>query len=129
MVNKENFLQYIKDFNKGDYRQFILSYFTEDAIFENPELRYEGRENIIHYFIKSHKGVNEVLRVKNILIDGNRIAAELEAELQVTADRPDHHIRPVKNGDTLLLTISAFYDLKDSKICHVRIYRKKLTLL
>jgi hypothetical protein len=127
-VNKEKFLQYINDFNTGDYRQFILTYFTEDAIFENPELRVEGRENITHYFIKSHKGVNEILRVKNILIEGDRVAAELEAELQVMADRPDHHIRPVKNGDTLLLTISAFYDLKDSKICHVRIYRKKLTL-
>ena len=128
-MNKEKFFQYIKDFNEGDYRHFILSYFTEDAIFENPEVRHEGRENIIRYFIKSHKGVHEVLRVKNILIDGNRIAAELEAELQVTVDRPDHHIRPVKKGETLLLTISAFYDLKDFKICHIRIYRRKITVL
>jgi len=128
-MNKEKFLQYIKDFNEGDYRHFILSYFTEDAIFENPEVRHEGRENIIRYFIKSHKGVNEVLRAKNILTDGNRIAAELEAELQFTADRPDHHIRPVKKGDRLLLTISAFYDLEDSKIRHIRIYRRKITVL
>ena len=128
-MNKENFLQYIKDFNEGDYGQFILSYFTEDAIFENPEVRHEGRENIIRYFIKSHKGVNEVLRAKNILTDGNRIAAELEAEPQVTADRPDHHIRPVKKGETLLLAISAFYDIENSKICHIRIYRRKITVL
>lgn len=126
-MNKEKFFQYVKDFNKGDYRGFISTYFTEDAIFETPDVRCEGQESIMNFFIRGHKGVNEVLKVKNILVDGNSIAAELEAEMQVTADRPDHHIRPSKKGETFIINQAAFYDIKDSKISHVRVYRRKIT--
>lgn len=129
MMNKEEFFRYIQDMNKGDYRKSISIYYTEDAIFETPDVRCEGQGSIIDFFMKGHKGVQETLSVKNILVEGNRIAAELEAEMKVTADRPDHHIRPSKKGDLFIIHQCAFYDLKDSKFCHVRVYRRKVTVL
>jgi len=128
-MNKQGFFQYVKDFNKREYTEFISTYFTKDALFETPDVRCEGQESIIDFFIRGHKGVDETLKVKNILIDGNCLAAELEAEMKVTADRPDHHVRPSKKGETFIITQCAFYDIKDGKFCHVRVYRRKVTVL
>lgn len=127
-MNRGKFSQYIEDFNKGDYREVFSTYYTEDAIFETPDVRCEGRESIINFMVKGHEGINEVLSVKNILIENNRVAAELEAEMHVTADRPDHHIRPCKKGELFIITQCAFYDTRDSQFCHVRVYRRKVTI-
>ena len=128
-MDKAKFLQYIKKFNKGDYRKVFSTYYTEDAIFETPDVRCEGQESIINFMVKGHEGINEVLSVKNILIeDHDRVAAELEAEMHVTTDRPDHHIRPCKKGELFIITQCAFYDTRDSKFCHVRVYRRKVTI-
>jgi hypothetical protein len=129
MMDKEQFLQYIEAFNKGDHRAVFSTYYTEDAVFETPDVVCDGRESIINFIIKGHTGVNENISVKNILIEGDRVAAELEAEMQVTADRPDHHIRPSKKGDLFKIYQCAFYDLKDGKFCNVRVYRRKVTVL
>ena len=127
-MDKETFLQYIESFNKGDHRGVFTNYYTEDAVFQTPDVVCEGRESIINFIIKGHEGVNEVLSVKNILIEDNRVAAELEAEMQVTSDRLDHHIRSSKKGDSYKIYQCAFYDLKDGKFCHVRVYRRKITV-
>jgi hypothetical protein len=128
-MNKERFHQYIADFNKGDYREVLSTYYAEDAILETPDVRYEGLENVIDFFIRSHKGVKEFLTVTNLLIDGDGVAAELEAEMKVTLDRPDHHIRPLKKGDTMMINQCALYDVKDSRIRHVRVYRRKVAII
>jgi hypothetical protein len=129
MMNKENFLRYIQEFNKGDYRKVFSTYYTKDAIFETPDIRCEGQESIIDFIVKGHKGVQETISVKNILVEGDRVAAELEAEMRVTADRPDHHIRPSKKGEVFIIYQCAFYDIKDDKFFDVRVYRRKVTVL
>ena len=129
MMNKERFLQYIKDFNKGAYREVFSTYYTKDAIFETPDVRWEGQERIIDFILKGHKGVHETLTVKNMLIESDRIAVELEAKMQVTADRPDHHIRPSKKGEVFFIYQCAFYDIEDDKFFDVRVYRRKVTVL
>ena len=122
-MNKEEMMEYFKVYNSRDYNKAISVYYSEDAVFESADYKYEGKENIINFLTESHKGIEEVLQVKQILIDGNSVAAELEADLQITADKPDFHIQPVRKGDSIMLKMSAFYDIEDGKISHIRIYR------
>jgi hypothetical protein len=128
-MDKEEYYQYVKDFNGGDYRGFVAKYFAKDAYFENPDTKHKGHEDISDFFYSSHKGVRETLRVENLLIGENKIAAELEAKMEVTADRPDYPLRPCKKGEAFIINIAAFYDVKDGKLSAVRVYRKKVTVL
>ena len=122
-MNKEKMMQYFADYNSGDYKKAISTHYTQDAVFESPDYRFIGQESIIAFLTESHKGLSEVLRVLNILIDDDKVAAELEGDIQATEDKPNFHIRPLKEGDSFLLKMSAFYDIKDGKISHIRIYR------
>ena len=122
-MNKEKMMKYFEDYNSGDYKKTISTYYTQDAIFESADYKFTGQQNIINFLTESHKGPSEELRVINILIDSNSVAAELEANIQATEDKPDFHIKPLKRGDSFILKMSAFYDIRDGKICHVRIYR------
>jgi len=122
-MNKEKMMKYFEDYNSRDYKKAISIHYTQDAIFESADYKFTGQENIISFLTESHKGLSEVLRVFNILIDGNSVVAELEADIQAMVDKPDFHIKPLKKGDSIVLKISAHYDIRNGKICHVRLYR------
>ena len=66
-MNKEKFYQYIKDFNGGDFEKVASTYYTEDVIFDTPDYRYEGKEEVKKFFIEFHKGMDETLRIENVL--------------------------------------------------------------
>ncbi|MFC1532008.1 nuclear transport factor 2 family protein [Thermodesulfobacteriota bacterium] len=122
-MDKETLLEYCRIYNSGDYKKAISTYYAEDAVFEASDYRVEGRDNIIEFLSEGHTGLTEVMEFTNILIEGDRIAVELEAEFTAMEDKPDSHIRALKKGDSFKLKMSSFYKVKDEKISHIRIYR------
>ena len=119
-MNKDKFLQYIKDFNKRDWEKFVPTYFTEDVILETANYRPKGIKDVKKHFIDFSKGLIETLTATKVLVDGNSIAALLHADFEFKEDRPDFRMRPMKKGDSLKISMFVFYETKGDKICSIQ---------
>ena len=76
---------------------FFDRYFDPDAIFEHPfKGTFRGRKAIIEFWTAGHKGIREVLKLRNALFDGDRIAAELLIEWHCLEDT--EYLGPRKKG-------------------------------
>lgn len=122
-MTKGEILKYFEDYNTGDYEKTMKRYYTSGAVFESADYKLQGRDEIIKFMIESHKGSTETMKAKHVLVDDNVAAVEIEALVQVFEDKPNFHIRPLKNGDSITLKMVAIYEIKDNKIDYVRLYR------
>ena len=122
-MTKQDMFKYFEEYNTGDYEKTMKKYYTPDAVFESPDYKLEGRDAIIQFMIESHKGTKEIMKIKNMLADGGLIAVEIEAVIQVSEDRPDFHIRPLKKGDSIPLQMVAIYGTRGDRINSVKLYR------
>jgi len=122
-MTKQDMFKYFEEYNTGDYEKTMKKYYTPDAVFESPDYKLEGRDAIIQFMIESHKGTKEIMKIKNMLADGGLIAVEIEAVIQVSEDRPDFHIRPLKKGDSIPLQMVAIYGTRGDRISSVKLYR------
>lgn len=121
MSTRETWEKYIKAF-ADNYENAIVTFYTEDVLFETPKNRFEGRQAFINYLNATRQGIREILTPINVFSDENRLAAELDAELQAYDDAPDFAEKPLRKGESIRKRVSAFYDFKDGKICRVKIY-------
>ncbi len=121
-MDKDGINKYFETYS-SDFDQAIDTYYTDDIDFEYPGGKFQGKEAVRGYFAKVHQKFNEILRPVNLLIEGNRVAAEVEAELQALIDFPDFGGKPFNKGESQFTTYGIFYDLRDDKICRVKIYR------
>jgi hypothetical protein len=87
MTTKEVMAKYYEKYGTGDYATVP---FSKDAVFESVLGRFEGRENVVKHLIEGHAGgaVKEKLTPVRILIDGNRAAVEVDAELSLRKISP-----------------------------------------
>lgn len=122
-MTKQDILNYIKDYNTGDYEKTMKKYYTPGAVFESSDYKLEGRDEIIKFMTESHKGSTEKMKAKNVIVNENIAAVEIEAVIQVFEDKPDFHIKPLKKGDSITIKMAAIYEIEDDKINHVRLYR------
>ncbi|NQT73097.1 MAG: nuclear transport factor 2 family protein [Chloroflexi bacterium] len=121
MSTKEIWEKYIKAFT-DNYENAIMKFYTDDVLFETPKNRFEGRQAFIDYLNATRQGIREVLTPTNVFSDENRLAAELNAELHAYEDAPDFPEKPLKKGESISKSVSAFYDFKNGKISRVKIY-------
>lgn len=122
-MTKQDILKYFEEYNTGDYEETIKKYYTPDAVFESPDYKLEGNDKIIQFMTESHKGMTEIMQLKNVLLDGNQAAVEIEAVIRVFEDRPNFHIRPLKKGDSITLRMVAIYGISGDRISSVKLYR------
>jgi hypothetical protein len=122
-MKREDMLKYFEDYNTADYEKTISTYYTGDAVFEAADYKYEGKQNIINFLKESHQGITEKMKPVHLLVERETVAAEIEVLIEVFEDKPEFHIKPLKKGDSLTLRIAAFYDIRDNRICHTRLYR------
>jgi hypothetical protein len=116
--------EYFRDYDTGDFRLTLNKHYTEDAVFENTRVKIIGRDNIIEWFTRSHAlGYTEKLVPVSILIGENAAAAELKQEFTALEDVPNHYVVSMNKGEIVKTSgVSAFYKMKDDKICSVRVY-------
>lgn len=121
-MNKEEFKKYFETYST-DFNQAIDTYYTDDIDFEYPGGKFQGKEAVRAYFAQVHEKFNEILRPVHLIIEGEKVAGEVEAELQALIDFPDFGGKPFNKGESQFTTYGIFYDLRDGKICRVKIYR------
>ena len=78
VMDKEKYLQYVSEFNKGeDFEKVVSTYYTPDVVLDMPTIRLEGRDKVLKFFIDVHKGMKETLKIESLLVDGGKIAVQI----------------------------------------------------
>lgn len=121
-MDKAAMQQYFETYST-DFQRAIDTYYTDDIDFEYPGGKLDGKEAVRAYFERVHQKFNEILRPVDLIIEGNKVAAEVEAELQALIDFPDFGGKPFNKGESQYTTYGIFYRLQDDRICRVKIYR------
>lgn len=121
VMDKEKYLQYVSEFNKGeDFEKVVSTYYTSDVVLDMQTIRLEGRDKVLKFFIDVHKGMKETLKIESLLVDGGKISAQILGEFYFTEDI-DWRGKPMKKGDILYNKWFIFYDTRDGKISQIKI--------
>lgn len=120
-MNRERMETYYRVFNTGDL-EALADFYAEDIVFEYRDVKIEGREALIKYFAALQQGFTETIHPKSILVDGDRIAVETEDAFTAKVDLPDFLGQSLKQGESVTARYGCFYDTRDDRIHHVRLY-------
>ncbi len=121
-MNRDEMQEYFKLYTE-DFEKAVELYYAEDIVFENPDNIWNGRQAILEHFRVVRDGIKEIFTPINIVIEGDRIAAEIDVELLATKDKPDFAAGPLKQGESVYRRVGVFYRIRDGKICNVNAYR------
>ncbi len=122
MENKSLIEAYYKDFNASNSGEVLSAYYSDDIIFEYQDAKVSGKAAVISYLDEAWQAVKETLTPLNIVVDGDKAAVEVDDEMEAKVDLPEFFGQSLKAGESISAKFSIFYDIRDGKICHIRIY-------
>ena len=122
MDNRRLIEAYYKDFNASNSGKVLSAYYSDDVIFEFQDAKVNGLSAVIGYLDQAWQAVRETLTPLNIIVDGDRAAVEVDDKMEARVDLPEFLGRALKAGESIRAKFSIFYDIRDGKICHIRIY-------
>ena len=118
-MQRATFLRYLEDYNSGDVDR-VLPHYEADVVFENYGRSQQGAD--VGTFLRwLHTAVSNRLIPRHLLIDGDEIALEAEAEVIAHMDLPDLPIGAMRKGERATSRMFAFYHTRGERIAHVRI--------
>ncbi len=121
-MKKEIMEQYYGHYNRRDHES-LVSFYTDDVKYEFEDIKISGKEAIADSIGEIQKVLSkDILKNLSILVDGDKVAVEMENEVETTVDLPDFLGRPMKAGEPFTFKVAVFYDCRGDKICHIRIY-------
>lgn len=133
-MNKEQYLEYIDHFNNKRY-EAVTSYFAPDITVEyftnwtNPKApprTLHGPQEFIASYKALHEHVREVLELRDFIVDGDLLFAELYTEFHCFKDYPTTSFMPLKKGDVVIMTNWVLYNLEHEKMKRIRIAHFRL---
>ncbi len=120
-MKKDDFIRYYEEYNTHG-ADGVSDFYTSDVIFEFQGSLINGKEAVLKYFKQLHLVFREIMKPQEIFVEGEKAAVELENEFVAKADILDFLGKSLKVGESTTARFGAFYDIKDGKIAHVRIY-------
>ncbi len=120
-MNKDDFIRYYEEYNNHG-ADGVSDFYVSDVIFEFQNSLINGKEEVLKYFKQLHLVFREIMTPQKIFVEGDKAAVELENEFVAKADIPDFLGKSLKVGESTTARFRAFYDIRDGKIAHVRIY-------
>lgn len=120
-MNQNDFVRYYEEYNSQG-ADGVSSFYSSDVIFEFQNVKLNGREEVLNYFKQLHMAFKEIMKPQTIFVLGDKAAVELENEFVAKAEIPDFFGKSLKVGESTMANFGAFYDIRDGKIAHVRIY-------
>ncbi|MFA6033139.1 MAG: nuclear transport factor 2 family protein [Myxococcota bacterium] len=123
-MDEATFHEYCRSFNDGDKSKTFDMYYTPDAVFMHPlKGTFTGKAAIVHFWTAGHKGIKEILKPVNLVVENDRIAAEFIIEWHCTEDT--EYLGPRKKGETYYAECAAFYRLQKDRFANVKLYLKE----
>jgi len=120
-MNREEIDKYYKAYNNCDFEE-MAKHYTDDCIFESKNMKANGKE-IIGYFRLFRDYFDEILTPVNILIEGDKIAVEMDNYIKARKDGGEYLKKIYKAGDLVAdRRVAVFYTLRRNKICNIKVY-------
>ena len=120
---KEGFERYLNDFNSGNFSEFVPKYYAEDAIFEKTGYTIHGASSLSEHFTDVLSSVvKEEITLINYVHKEGLVAAELQIKLIAVKD--GFYIKERKKGEVEVFYDTGFYNIKNNRIVHARVYRR-----
>lgn len=121
-MKRHEFGKYCKEFSSGSEKADVFDrYYDPDAVFEHPlEGTFKGKKDIVGFWTAGHKGIHEVLKPQNVLLDADKVAAEFLIEWHCVEDT--EYLGPREKGHVYYVECAAFYHLKNGRFTHVKLY-------
>ena len=128
-MNRDQYLEYVEHFNNRRYDavtsyfapDITVEYFTNWASPQTPARTLHGPQEFINSYRLLHEHVREVLELRDFLVNGNLLAAELYTEFHCFKDYPTFAFQPLRKGDVVIMTNWVIYDLEGGKMKRIRI--------
>jgi hypothetical protein len=126
-MTKQKMAEYFEAHSTDDFERTASLYLTEDILFENPLFNFVGQDSYSKFITENltNLGIRELIRPKNMLIDGNIVAAEVDVELIFSKDMPEFPFRPIKKGESVVLNNGVFYEIRNGRIARISVYWMK----
>ena len=129
-MDRKQFLEYVDHFNNKRYDK-VVSYFAPDITveyFDNPQSSGQGSMGTLHgpdEFIANYKSLHantdEVLELRDFMVNGDLVFAELYTEFYTFQDTPSSSSWMRKKGDITVQTNWVLYNMAGDKMKRIRI--------
>ena len=120
-MKRETINKYYETYAKEDLNA-VSPFYSNDVVFEFQGQTYNGKEAVFAWFRELQQTFHEVISPLNIVIDGDKVAIEIESEFEARVDLPDFHGKALKKGDRTKIRFAVFYDTRNEQFCHIRLY-------
>jgi hypothetical protein len=128
-VNRKQFLEYIDHFNNKRYDK-VVSYFAPDITveyFDDPRgsgglsQTLHGPQEFAANYKSLHAHTREVLELRDFMVDGDLVFAELYTEFHTFQDTPSSNHWQRKKGEVTIQTNWVIYNMAGDKMKRIRI--------
>ncbi|MCB2185527.1 MAG: nuclear transport factor 2 family protein [Deltaproteobacteria bacterium] len=126
MVDAAWFAEYEKEFsNAPDKSAFFDKYYDPAAEFIHPfKGTFQGKDDLVNFWNagknSGHAGIHEKISFRNIVVQGDKVGAELDIEWNCFQDT--EYLGTRKKGEVFYGKCAAFYDFQNGKIRRVQLY-------
>ena len=118
------FLEYIHYFNSQKYED----YYTEDIVLQLPTRDLVGKKAVQEYFGTMNRYIQETVRVRKVLMDGDALVAHIVSDFYCIQDWSEFIVKPMKQGEMHRHELLVLYKMRDGKFCSIRAGRLKAAL-
>jgi len=128
-MNKKQYLEYVDHFNNKRW-DAVTSYFApditveyfDDGTYSGPPARtLHGPQEFAASYKSLHEYVREVLELRDFMVIGDLLFAELYTEFHCFKDSSPSAVLPIKKGDVTIMTNWVIYNLENDKMKRIRI--------
>ena len=124
-LTEQDLRDYIDAFNRGDFPGFS-KYYDENVIFEGRGRDFRSRQQVVDFYTEVKQRLRETIKINEVIVGAQGIAAEIETELYAFQDWPDLVTGAISKGQTILTQNFIWYEVRNAKFVHIRSarYRK-----
>ncbi len=118
-MNKRDFQKYVAAFNACDLDGFT-SYYADDVLFDlSGKLVLRGRVAVREFYQEVFAKVKEKLDVRNVVVDEDGLAADVDTEFKALVDDPGFIAGPIVIGRSIFIRSFIFYRIVRGKFTEI----------
>jgi len=114
----DGYRNYLECFNQRRFACF-LNFYSDDLVYDSPRWKLHGQAEFEAFYVKAWKHFTEHLTVNSIELRPNQMVVDLSNHIDVFADFPDFPARPLKKGDSFVVSGTVVYTIEHGRISRI----------
>jgi ketosteroid isomerase-like protein len=118
-LDERDFERYVAAFNRNDFDAFA-QYYAPTLDFDGRGGHFNGRDAVLQFYRHVKSRVRETLTVRDVIVGGRALLADVVTELNALEDWPDFPTGPLARGQVRRSQNFLWYDVQDRQFTHIR---------